>query len=51
MLKEVKEHEGEKEVQGDEKDGEYLHDRSGLKRKGGSGEENSDEETCEHVSG
>lgn len=44
-LKEGKEHEGEKEVQVDEKVGEYMHDRSGMKRKRGSGEENSDEET------
>lgn len=45
-LKEGKEHEEEKGVQGDKKDGEYMHDRSGMKRKRGPGEENSDEETC-----
>lgn len=45
-LSEEKEHEGEKEVQGDEKDEECMHDRSGMKRRRGSGEENSDEETC-----
>lgn len=50
-LREEKEREGEKEVQGDEKDEECMHDRSGLKRRRGSGEENSDKETCERVSG
>lgn len=44
-LREEKEHEGEKEVQADEKDEECMHDRSGMKRRG-SGVENSDEETC-----
>lgn len=50
-LREEKEREGEKEVQGDEKDGECMHGRFGMKRRRGSGEENSDEETCEHLSG
>lgn len=44
-LREEKEHEGEKEVQGDEKDEEDLHVRSGMKRRRGSGGENSEEET------
>lgn len=50
-LREEKEREGEKEVQGNEKDEECMHDRSGLKRRSCLGEEISDEETCEHVSG
>lgn len=45
-LKEEKEREGEEGVQGDEKDEEDMHDRSGMKRRRGSDEENSDEETC-----
>lgn len=45
-LKEEREHGGERGVQGDEKDEEDMHDRSGIKRRRGSRDENGDEESC-----
>lgn len=33
-------------MQGDEKDEEDMHDRSGMKRRRGSSGENNDEEKC-----
>lgn len=42
-LKEEREHGGEKGVQGDEKDEKDMHDRSGIKRRRGSRDENGDE--------